>query len=53
MPVSERRNSYPTNSNRYGKSRVAFVQLGHDHFAYENPSYRKLVAQAIQWTAGK
>ena len=40
-------------TNRYGKSRVAFVQLGHDHFAYENPSYRKLVAQAIQWTAGK
>jgi uncharacterized protein len=40
-------------THSYGKSRVAFFQLGHDHFAYENPNYRRLVAQAIEWTAGK
>lgn len=34
-----------------GKSRVAFLQLGHDHFAYEHPAYRQLVAQAIRWAA--
>ena len=33
----------------YGESRVVYIQLGHDHKAYENPGYRRLVAQAIQW----
>ncbi|MBI5773694.1 MAG: ThuA domain-containing protein [Verrucomicrobia bacterium] len=33
------------------KSRVVFLQLGHDHSAYENPNYRTLVARAIQWAA--
>lgn len=37
----------------YGKSRVVYLAPGHDHFAYENPSFQRLVAQAIQWTAGK
>ncbi len=37
----------------YDKARVVYLQLGHDHQAYENPSYRKFVAQAIRWTAGK
>ncbi|MBI5384065.1 MAG: ThuA domain-containing protein [Verrucomicrobia bacterium] len=32
-------------------ARVVYLQLGHDHLAYENPNYRKLVAQAIRWTA--
>jgi uncharacterized protein len=32
-------------------ARVVFVQLGHDHLAYENRNYRKLVAQAIRWVA--
>lgn len=40
-------------THSYGKSRVAFLQLGHDHLAWENPSYQRLVAKAIQWTAGK
>lgn len=31
--------------------RVVYLQLGHDHQAYENPNYRKLVANAIRWTA--
>lgn len=33
------------------QSRIVYIQLGHDHLAYENPNYRKLVHQAIQWTA--
>ena len=34
-----------------GKSRVVYLQLGHDHQAYENPNYRQLVARCIQWAA--
>ena len=34
-----------------GKSRIVFLQLGHDHLAYENPGYRELVARSIAWTA--
>jgi type 1 glutamine amidotransferase len=36
-----------------GKSRVVYLALGHDHQAYENPSYRRLVAQSIRWVAQK
>jgi type 1 glutamine amidotransferase len=36
-------------TNEYGKSRIVYIQLGHDHFAYENPSFRRLVYQAIKW----
>ncbi len=36
----------------YEKSRVVYIQLGHDHFAYENPAFRQVVKQAIRWTAG-
>jgi uncharacterized protein len=35
----------------YGQARIVYLQLGHDHQAYENPNYRKLVAQAIDWAA--
>jgi type 1 glutamine amidotransferase len=28
-----------------------YLQLGHDHWAYENPNYRELVARAIRWVA--
>lgn len=34
-----------------GKSRWVYLQLGHDHFAYENPNYRQLAHQAIRWVA--
>ncbi|OHB78402.1 MAG: hypothetical protein A2W31_11340, partial [Planctomycetes bacterium RBG_16_64_10] len=37
----------------YGNSRVCYIQLGHDHQAYENPNYRLLVARAIRWVAGR
>ncbi len=36
-----------------GASRWVYIQLGHDHFAYENPNYRQLVQQAIRWVSGK
>lgn len=38
---------------RYGKARVCGIQLGHDSAAYKNPNYRKLVARAIRWSAGR
>ena len=34
-----------------GKSRVVFLQLGHDHLAYDNPNFRDLIARSIAWTA--
>jgi len=37
----------------FKKSKVCFIQLGHGPSAYENKSYRKLLSQAITWTAGK
>jgi uncharacterized protein len=36
-----------------GKSRVVYLQLGHDHSAYENPNYQKLVANSIRWVGKK
>jgi len=36
-------------TNDYGNSRIVYLQLGHDHFAFENPDYRRLVKQAIEW----
>ena len=35
----------------FQKSKVCFIQLGHGPRAYENKSYRKLLSQAITWTA--
>ena len=37
----------------YEKSRVVYIQLGHGREAHENPIYRKLVYQAILWSAGR
>lgn len=37
----------------YGKCRVFYLELGHDHFAYENPNFRQLIARGIGWTAGR
>lgn len=36
-------------TNSYGNSRIVYLQLGHDHHAYENPNFRLLLKQAIQW----
>ena len=32
-------------------SRIVYLQLGHDHQAYENQNYQQLVARSIQWAA--
>ena len=37
----------------YQKSRVVYIELGHDHFSHQHPGYRRLVRQAIRWAAGK
>jgi type 1 glutamine amidotransferase len=37
----------------FARSRVFYLQSGHDQTAYQNPNYRKLVVRAIRWTAGK
>ena len=37
----------------YENSRVVYLQLGHDHQAYENPAFRTLLARSIRWTAGR
>lgn len=39
-------------TREYGNSRVCTIQLGHGPEAYENKSYRKLLSQAIRWSAG-
>lgn len=34
-----------------GRSRVVYIQPGHGREAFENPSYRQLLAQSIRWAA--
>jgi len=33
------------------KTRVFFIQLGHDKYAYDNLNFRKLIRQGVAWTA--
>ncbi|HOS94630.1 MAG TPA: ThuA domain-containing protein [Armatimonadota bacterium] len=40
-------------AGRLGRGRVAAIQLGHGPSAYANPSYRRLVGNAIRWCARK
>ena len=35
----------------YENARVVYLQSGHDHLAYENPSFQQILRQAIRWTA--
>ncbi len=37
----------------YGNSRVFYLMLGHDHHAWENPNYSKLLHQGILWAADR
>jgi uncharacterized protein len=37
----------------YKGTRVVYMESGHDHLAYENPSFQQLLRQAIRWTARK
>ena len=36
-------------TNRYGKSKVVTILLGHDNQAWTNPNFAKLLTQAILW----
>ena len=36
-------------THRYGKSPIVYLQPGHNHAAFQNPHYRRLVEQAIRW----
>jgi len=36
-------------SKKYGKARVVALQSGHDAPTFENPNFRKLLKQAIEW----
>jgi len=36
-------------TNNYGKSRIVTLTLGHDKQAWENPSFIKVLSQAIVW----
>ena len=36
-------------ANKHGKSRIVYLQLGHDHHAYEDQNFRSLLKQAIDW----
>ena len=36
----------------YGKAKVCSIQIGHGPSVYTNPSYHRLVVQAIRWCAG-
>ncbi len=38
-------------TNFYKNSRIVYLQFGHDHFAFENPDFRKLLKQSIEWVS--
>lgn len=38
-------------TNLYGKSKIVYIQLGHDNHAFENLNYRRLLKQSIEWAA--
>ena len=38
--------------NRYKSSEIVYIQMGHDDPAFNNPNYRKLVNQAINYLSG-
>ncbi len=40
-------------THHYGNSRIVYIQLGHGPSAFGNENYRRLVAQAIRWVAGR
>lgn len=38
-------------SNRYYNSQIVYLMNGHDHHAFDNENFRKLLINAIRWTA--
>lgn len=50
MVALDRGTAYPMAWTRYdGAGRVAHISPGHDESAWQNPSYRKLLRQTVQW----
>ncbi len=39
-------------THRYGNSRIVYIQPGHDHSAYNNQNYRRMILNAIRWVSG-
>jgi uncharacterized protein len=40
-------------AKKYGKARIVVLQSGHDVPTFENPNFRKLLKQAIEWVYKK
>ena len=40
-------------STQYNQSRVAAIEPGHGWQIFENPEYKKFLAQTIRWVAGR
>ncbi len=40
-------------AKNYANARVVYLQSGHDHTAYENPNFQRILRQSIQWVARK
>ena len=40
-------------TKQYGKARVVTLQSGHDVATFENPNFRKLLKQSIEWVFNK
>lgn len=38
-------------AKEYQGARVVMMQSGHDHLAFNNPNYQRILRQAIRWTA--
>lgn len=36
---------------KYGKSKITVIELGHDAPTYDNPNFRKLLRQSIEWVS--
>lgn len=39
--------------NKYSKSKIIYLQPGHDYRTYQSDEYRKLISQSIKYLAGK
>jgi len=40
-------------TNKYADARIVTLTLGHDIQAWENPSFRKVLSQAIEWVSNQ
>jgi hypothetical protein len=38
-------------THTYKNARIVYILLGHDHKAYQNPHYRKLIENSINWVS--